>query len=481
MQQNGKITKGLLWNMAERFGVLGTRFILQLILARMLAPEHYGALSLMVIFTTLANVLVQQGFNTALIQSKEVTENDYSSVLWVNVAIAAVLYAVLYLCAPIIAEIYKMENFVVPFRVILLVLFPGAVHSVQLAIIGRELEFKKFFYSNMVGVILSGIAGIVVAWLDGGIWALVWQMLLHMVIVCVAMQILLKWKIRFVCDLARVKVFFSYGWKILASSLLDTLYQDLRGLVTGLKYDSNTLAYYNRGKQFPQFLITVVNNTVHRVMLPVMSAQQDHLQTVKKMTRNSMMLSSYIVFPVMAGLAGVATPLIHLILTDKWLPAVPYMQIYCFALALNPVQSCSLQAINAIGRSDVNLKLEVINKTVGITALVIAVFLFDSPIAIAMTGVITAIASCFINAVPNKRLIGYGYWEQVKDMLPSLLVSVCMFLAVLLVGTLPLPSFVLLIAQIFCGVAVYILLSAVFRLKPFGILVRMLFGKKKEP
>ena len=481
MSQNAKIAKGLFWNMAERFGVLGTRFILQLVLARLLDPAHYGMLSLMVVFTTLANVFIQRGFNAALIQNKDVTEEDYSSVFWVTMAVAALLYGLLYLCAPAIAILYKMPDFAAPFRVVCLVLFPGAINSVQLAVISRELDFKKIFYGNMAGVILSGVVGIIVAYQGGGVWALVWQTLLHMAVACVVMQPMLRWKIRFVCNLSRVRVLFGYGWKILVSGLIETLYQDLRSLVTGLKYDSSTLGYYNRGKQFPQFVITAVNNTIHRVMLPVLSAEQDDKAKVKMLMRNSIMLSAYVLFPIMAGLAGVATPLIHLILTDKWLPAVPYMQIYCFALALNPVQSCSLQAINAIGRSDVNLKLEVINKAVGIGALVIAVFLFDSPIAIAMTGVITAIASCFINAVPNKKLIGYGYWEQVKDMLPSLLVSLCMFLAVLLVGTLPLPSFLLLIAQIICGVAVYILLSMVFRLKPFGILVHMLFGKKKEP
>ena len=477
MSKNGKITKGLFWNMAERFGVLGTRFVLQLLLARMLDASHYGLLSLMIVFTTLANVFIQQGFNGALIQNKDVTDEDYSSVLWVTMAVSTLLYGLLYLAAPIIAKIYKMPDFVVPFRVICLVLFPGSFNSVELAMISRKMDFKKIFYGNMSGVVLSGIVGILIARQGGGIWALVWQTLLHMTIACVVMHGMLRWKFRFVCNLQRVKVLFSYGWKILVSDMLETLYQELRSLVTGFKYNSSTLGYYHRGKQFPQFVITAVNNTISRVMLPVLSAEQEDKTQVKALMRNSIMLSAFVLFPVMAGLAGVAMPLIRLILTDKWLPAVPYMQIYCFALALGPVQACSLQAINAIGRSDVNLKLGISNKTVGILALAISVFCFETPIAIAMTGVVTAGISCVINAIPNKKLIGYSYAEQLGDLVPSLLASMCMFALVLLVGRLQMPTIVVLMAQIVSGVAVYVLISAVFRLKPFKILMKLLLRK----
>ncbi len=469
-----KISGALGWKLLERFGVQGTQFLLQIVLARILDPEHYGALSLMVIFTTLANVFIQQGFNTALIQNKDVTQEDYSSVFWVTAGIAAVLYAVLFFAAPLIAAVYKMPDIVVPFRVLALMLFPGALNSVQIAKVSRELAFKKIFYSNVAGIVIAGVTGIVIACLGGGVWALVAQTVLNVLIACLVMRFTVKLRIRFVCNLKRVGQLLRFGWKLLVSGLLNTLYTDLRSLVIGVKYDSGTLGYYNRGKQFPQFLITAIDGTVQSVMLPAMSAQQDKRDQVRSLMRSSVTLSSYLVFPLMAGLAGVAQPLIELLLTEKWLPSVPYMQIYCFTLAFHPVQSCNLQAINAIGRSDLFLRLEIIKKCLGLGLLTAAVLCFESPVAIAMTGAIISAVSCFINAQPNKKLIGYSYLEQMKDILPSLLLSLLMLAAVLAVQLLRLSAGVTLVLQVVVGVAVYAGLSAAVRLTPFMLLLDQL-------
>ena len=297
------------------------------------------------------------------------------------------------------------------------------------------------------------------------------QTMLNIFVACIVMFVSVRWRPRWICQLSRVKVLFSFGWKILVSGLIDTLYQDLRSLVIGKKYDSGTLGYYNRGKQFPQFIINAINNSVQSVMLPAMAKEQDETTKVKSLMRNSITISSYIIFPLMAGLAGVATPLIKLLLTEKWLPCVPYMQIYCFTLAFYPVHTCNLQAINAMGRSDIFLKLEIIKKAIGITSLVIAVFCFDSPIAIAMTGVFTVFISCFVNASPNKKLVGYSYFEQMRDILPSFLISLAMLGCVLAVPLLGLPDILTLIVQVAVGVVVYVLLSALFRLSPFQLLL----------
>lgn len=473
------VTKGLIWKLLERFGVQGVQFVLQIILARLLDPAHYGALSLMLIFTTVANVFVQNGFNTALIQNKEVAEDDYSSVFWVSLGIAILMYMVVFLAAPFIGDFYGMQDIVLPLRVLALVLLPGAFNSVQLAKVSRQLDFKKVFFGNIGGIVVSGAVGIVLAYCGAGLWALVIQYLLNIIVACLVMLFTVKWFPRFTISWKRIGILFSYGWKLLVSSLLDTLYQEIRSLVIGKKYDSGTLGYYNRGKQFPQFLINAVNGTVQSVMLPAMSSQQENKQQVKKMMRQSIMLSSYILFPMMAGLAGVATPLVRLLLTDKWLPSVPYMQIYCFSLAFYPVHSCNLQAINAVGRSDIFLKLEIIKKMIGVASLVIAVFCFDSPIAIAMTGVFTTVISCFVNAYPNKALIDYSYAEQMRDILPSMFCALLMCCCVLLINELSLAPAVLLAVQIAVGVGVYAGLSVLFRLAPFKILVAVLLNLRK--
>lgn len=466
-----KILVGMLWKLLERFGMSGVQFVLQIILARILVPEHYGIMSLMVIFTNLANIFVQSGFNTALIQNKDVTDEDYSSVLWVSLMISLGMYTVLFFSAPWIAEFYSMSEIIVPFRVLSLMLIPAALNSVQLAMITRQMDFKKVFKSNIAAIIISGGIGIVLAYLGAGLWALVAQSLISVIVTCIVMWFTVKWRPCFVCNFTRVRVLFSFGWKLLVSSLLDTLYQDLRSLVIGKKYDSGTLGYYNRGKQFPQFVINAINGAVMSVMLPAMSERQEDKNGLKNMMRTSISMSAYIIFPMMAGLAAVAESLVEILLTEKWLPCVPYMQIYCFTLAFTPVHTCNLQAINAMGRSDLFLKLEIIKKTYGIIVLAIAVFCFDSPIAIAMTGVFTAFLGWFVNSFPNKKLVSYAYLEQIKDVLPSLLMSLFMCVIVLLVGLIELPTILLLIVQVLLGVALYVVLSMIVKPQPYIVLI----------
>lgn len=472
--------QAIFWKLLERFGVQGVQFLLQLILARLLDPDHYGILSMMVIFTTLADVFIQKGFNTALIQNKDVTEEDYSSVFWVSLAIALGLYVVLFFAAPFIAAFYEMPDIVQPLRVLSLMLLPGAFNSVQLAKVSREMDFKQVFRSNIGGVVLSGIVGIVLAFLGAGLWALVAQTLLNTVFACIVMFITVKWSPRFVCNMRRVKVLFSYGWKLLVSSLLDALYQDLQSLVIGKKYDADTLGFSNRGKQFPQFVINAVNGAVQSVLLPAMSAKQDEPAKVKELMRSSVMLSSYIIFPMMAGLAAVAPALVELLLTEKWLPCVPYLQIYCFSLAFYPVHTSNLQAINAMGRSDIFLKLEIIKKGIGLASLIFAVFCFDTPIAIAMTSAFTTVASCFINAYPNKKLIDYSYFEQMRDILPSFAASIAMCVIVMLADRLAIHALARLVVQVILGIAAYLLISGATGLAPFQMLLRMLRERKND-
>ena len=483
-QKERGVISGLFWKVLERFGVQGTSFLLQLILARILDPEHYGELSLMIIFITLANVFIQTGFNTSLIQNKEVTEEDYSSVLWISLAISVLLYLVIFFAAPVIAAYYRMPNIVWPLRGLSLVLLPGALNSVQLAKVGREMDFKKVFYSNVLGIVVAGAVGIATALLGGGLWALVVQNLLNVTVACLVMFVTLSWRPRLVCNLKRVAVLFRFGWKLLVSTLLNTLEESLYGLVIGKKYDSDTLAYYNRGMQFPQFIINAICGSLQSVMLPAMSAEQDDITRVKQLAQTSISLSSYLVFPMMAGLASVAEPLIRLLLTEKWLPAVPYLQVNCFVFAFYTVHICNLQTINAMGRSDWFLKLEIIKKIYGFALLAAAVIFFDSPMAVAMTGVVNAGISWYVNAYPNKRLIGYSFWEQVKDLMPTLLIALamcsCVFLTGFVCSFLKLLGLAILIIQVFVGVAVYLLFSMIFKPYPYCIIRDMVLRFLKK-
>lgn len=465
---NNRIISGFFWKLLERFSVSGIHFLLQIILARLLSPEHYGILSIMLIFIALANEIIQKGFSAALIQNKDVTEDDYSSVLWVSLGMALLLYLAVFACAPVIARYYRISDLVTPLRVLALMIFPGALNSVQLAKVSREMDFRKVFYSNIGGVVVSGAVGILIAYLGGGLWALVTQTLLNIVVVCAVMYFTAHMRMRFVCNLKRIQILFAFGWKLLVSSLFESLYGNLSGLIIGKKYNSETLGYYNRGEQFPQFIINAVNSAVQSIMLPAMSAEQDDRKRVKTIMRSSLLMSSYLIVPMMAGLAAVAEPLVRLLLTDKWLPCVPYMQIFCLSMSIYPVHSCNLQAINAVGRSDIFLKQEIIKIVCGLITLAIAVFCFESPLAIAAVGIVDTCFSWLINAFPNKKLIDYSIWQQIFDLLPTCLMSGGMFLIVYQVGRLVnLGHFGILVVQILTGVAAYVLMSVVFRPEPY--------------
>ena len=474
--------KAFFWKFLERFGVQGAQFVTQIILARIIEPELYGKISLMMIFVAFANVFIQDGFGIALIQNKEVEEEDYSSVMWFSLLIATVIYVFLFAIAPAIEIFFDVDDFALPFRILILILFPGAINSVQIAKASRELDYKQVFRGNVIGTVISGGVGVYLALKGEGIWSLVVQSLTAILAPCIVMAYTVDWKPRFVLKRKRLKKLISYGWKLLLSSLISTAYSNLQGLVIGKKYDSTIMAFFNKGKQLPDAVIRMINGSIQSVLLPVLARKQNDSVYAKIIMQQTLKLSCFVVFPIMAGLAGTAPNIVRILLGDKWLLCVPYFQIFCFCYAFWPVHTCNLQTINAMGRSDVFLKLEIIKTLYSVIALAIALAFFETPIAIASTGIFTAFISFAVNAHPNKKIIGYSFREQIKDLLPILVISAVMFLVVMLVGYIPMPLWGQLLLQILCGVSIYIGLSIAARLEMFWFCFEQLRGlvaKKK--
>ena len=378
------VIKSLLFKFLERMGYQGIAVVVQIILARLLDPSDFGIITMLTVFIAVSQVFVQSGLNTALVQRKDTTENDYSSVFWISLLIAGVLYLLLFLISPFIADFYKIPELSNVLRVLALILIPGAFNSIQNAKVQHEMKFKQLMWCTMISVVISGTVGIIMAYMGFKYWAVVGQQLTNQICICLTLMFFIKWHPRLVFEINRVRVLFQFGWKLLCSSLIDTFYQNMQALVIGKKYDKSTLGYYNRGNQFPNILISNVNGSIQSVMLPALSKHQDDKLKMKSMMRRSIVTSSYLIFPICMGLATVAVPLISVLLTDKWLPCVPYLQAYCFVYAFWPVHTANLQAINAQGRSDLFLKLEIIKKTIGIVTLCITVFCFKSPLAIVL-------------------------------------------------------------------------------------------------
>ncbi|MCM1006792.1 MAG: lipopolysaccharide biosynthesis protein [Ruminococcus flavefaciens] len=477
------VIKSLFFKFSERCGYQGIAFIVQLILARLLDPTDYGVLTLLTIFINVSQVFVQSGLNTALIQRKDVTEKDYSTVFYVSLTMAVFLYALLFFTAPFIGAFYDMPQLKNILRVLAINLLPGAFNSIQNAKIAREMRFKQLMYCTFGSVILSGIVGITMAYLGFGVWALVGQQLTNQIFVCLLMLIVVKWRPKPVFEFDRLKVLFGFGWKLLCSNLIDTIYKELQSLVIGKKYNSGTLGYYNRGKQFPELVVNNLNGAIQSVMLPALAQYQDDKEKMKSMMRRSIVTSTFIVFPIVMGLGVCADSLISLLLTDKWLPCVPYLRVCCFIYAFYPVHTANLQAINAQGRSDVFLKLEVIKKIYGLAILCITVFCFKSPLAIAMGSAFTTLISCFVNASPNKKLLNYSYAEQMKDIIPAMALSVVMGALVYGISFIGLTSWFTLIIQIVAGIVIYIMGAKLFHIESFEYIlsiIKEIIGKKTK-
>lgn len=458
------LAKSFFWKLLERFSVQGSQFIIQVLLARMLSPEHYGALAIMMIFINTANVIIQNGFNTALIQNQDVNDDDFSSVFWSVLGISCLIYVFLYVTSPYISSFYGMPYLDKPFKIICLILIPGALNSVQLSIIRRNMDFKKEFTSNLVSIILSGFVGVTLAYLGFGLWALVGQTLLNTVIACITMWAVVGWRPAFRFNKHKVGKLFNYGYKLVLAGLLDTLSSNLSGLIIGAKYSSASLGYYTRGNQFPNAIMGALNSAVQSVMLPALSMLQDDRLEAKKLMRKAMILSGFFVFPMMAMLAGIAKPMVQLVLTEKWLPCVPYLQIFCFSYAFWPVHTSNLQAINAMGRSDIFLRLEIYKKILGWCALAVAVFCFDDPISIASTSIVMTLIGCFINCYPNKYLLKYSYNEQMKDILPYFGLSIAIFLLLINMENMQYSQIIVIACQLTTGTLVYLALCHCLKL-----------------
>lgn len=466
------------WRFLERCGAQGVTFIVSIVLARLLDPTVYGTVALVTIFTTIMQVFVDSGMGNALIQKKDADDLDFSSVFYFNMAMCSVLYLIMFFAAPFIASFYRMPELTAIVRVLSFVVVISGVKNVQQAYVSRHLMFKRFFFSTLGGTIGAAVIGIAMAYLGFGVWALVAQMLFNAAVDTTILWITVKWRPKKMFSFQRLKSLFSYGWKLLASSLIDTVYNDLRQLIIGKKYSSGDLAYYNQGKKFPQLIVTNINTSIDSVLLPTMSKAQDDMAAVRSMTRRAIKTSTFLMMPAMIGLAVCAEPLVQLILTEKWLPCVLFLRIFCITYAFYPIHTANLNAIKAMGRSDLFLKLEIIKKTVGIIAILITMWI--SVQAMAYSFLVTTILNQIINSWPNKKLLNYSYLEQIKDMLPQILLSLGMGAAIYAVSFLHLSASLTLLIQIPLGVLVYWSGSKIFHVESYTYIIEMVKNFKKR-
>jgi len=391
--------------------------------------------------------------------------------LYATLAFAAVLYMAVFSFAPALARLYKNAQLIILFRVMGLSFFINAFKSVYSAYAYTNLQFKKFFFASSIGTLISAVVGIAMAWKGFGVWALVAQDMTDAVIDTLILYLSTNLKLGRVFSLTRLKSLLQYGWKIFATSVISLVYDQANPMIIGLRFLPADLSYYNKGNSFPSLINNTLNDTMSAVLFPVMAKVQDDIEDVRNITRRYVKVASYVIFPVMVGLFSVADSFIELLLTEKWLPAVPFLQIYCISYMFNLLQVGNLQAIKAIGRSDVLLKLEILKKGIYIFIIAAFVFLSPSPEIMAFNVNVCAVVGVTVNTLASRKLIGYYYRYQFADFLPNLMIACIMGVIVTLAGKLPIPLIVLLPLQVLIGAAVYVCSSLITKNENFYYLL----------
>ena len=467
------VLRGVFWKFAERVAAQLVSLIVSVILARLLSPSEYGIIAIVTVFIAIANVFVTGGFGAALIQKKDTDALDYDSVFYFTLGFTFLLYLILFFLAIPISRFYEIPLLKPVLRVLALSLPILGINSIQQAYISRRMEFKKFFQATIIGTLISAVVGIVMAFCGFGVWALVAQSLTNNVVDTIVLQLSIDWRPAKSFSLVRIRSLLSYGWKLLAQSLIVQLYGSLRSLMIGKIYTTSDLAYYTKGNQFPDLIAINIDTAINTALFPAMSRAQESVQTVKNMARKTTQITSYIMSPVLVGFMAAAEPFIHILLTDKWLPAVPFLRIECIILLFRVPQTAILQAIKAVGKSDTVLKCDIPIRIFALCVLLVSIRF--GVLCFALSGILITVFGTALYAVAAKGTIGYTGREICGDFIVNVVRAAAMGIATWFLGDiLPFSAFVNMLIQIVFGCAFYILISVVTQSKEFYYVVNLI-------
>lgn len=475
-----EIFSGLFWKFGERILAQGVSFLVSVVLSRLLLPDDYGVVAIVLIFINIANVFVTSGFSTALVQNKDANDVDFSTNFYCSLAMSTLLYGIIFVAAPFIAIFYDMPELVLVIRVFSLRVPLSAFSAIQHAYVERHMLFKKYFFSTLFGTLLSGIIGIVLAFYGWGVWALIAQYFTNTIVDILVLLFTIEWRPRLVFSVESAKSMMNYGSKILLADLSGTFFDQLRGLIIGKIYTSSDLAYYNKGNQLPNLISVNVIASIMTVLFPAISNINDSEERVRELTKKSTKTMAYVVMPMLMGLACVARPLVILLYTDKWAEAIPYVQILSISCAVGMIGSVSIQTIKAVGRSDIIFKIEFIKKPVYVILLVLGAMV--SPLAVAVTMLIYNIYGSAVNSHQLSRVIHYSCMQQLADLMSACAISFLMCVVVYPISMLHISYLLMLFLQIVIGGAVYVGLSILTKNESYYALTGIIkerYGKNR--
>ena len=478
MSFTGKqVIGGIGWSYAERMVAQAVSLIVSVVLARILIPEDFGIITIVMIFITICDAMMTGGLGNSLVQKKDVDEKDANTILLCSIGLSLFLYVLIYLTAPLISSFFEIPLLKHVLRVLGIRVVISGINSIQRAWIQRKLQFKKFFFSTLVGVVVSAVIGIAMAKMGFGVWSLVAQYLSNAFLGTVILFIIDDWSPSFNFSWDRARSMFSYGWKVLISTVLYTIIADIKSILIGKKFGPTDLAFFDQGNKFPNILIVNIDATIISVMFPVLSNSQTDLHNLKRMCRRSVKTCMYLVAPLLLGLLFIAQDFIMVIYTEKWMEAVPFLQPMAIFYLIRPVSTMCNQSIMALGRSDISLKISIISSIIIIGLLILAVFIIGDLIWVAYLAVMASLISASLFMVYGKKLFGYKIREQLIDILPNIGLALVMGIIVYSLHFLPINRVLVLVIQVFVGVTIYILLSFLLQIESFLYLIRIFEDK----
>lgn len=461
-----KTVSALIYKLIERGSAQFFSFIVQIILARIIMPEDFGAFALFSVLLAILNVSITYGYANSLIVNRDSDNVDFSTSFFFGIFLSCVVFLLIcYFSNDISYVLYDDYEKSLLVIVMSLRLPLSAINTIQISYVAKQLQFKYILYSTLGGAIFSGIIGIVVACCGYGIWALVIHNLSSLLVAAVIMWFLSDWKPQLLFSFSRLRIIYNYGWKIMAVGLIDTSYAQVRSFILAKGYSSSSLAYYNRGMSFPGYGLGLIETTIGSVLFPALSSCNNDVERMRSLTKRAVKCSTYVLTCLLSMLAAISAPLIIVLLTDKWKESIIFLQIGCFAYLFRPIQIINSCVVRASGKSGLLLKLDIIKKAIGF-ALLFSSMKFGVE-AIAWSFAATNIISCLINLVPNKRLLHYGCWEQSMDFISNLSVGIIVGLLVWFLNFMIENVYLLLFVQLISGLILIIFLSKLMGLESY--------------
>ncbi len=457
--------KGVSWSFVDSISSQGITFLVGLILARLLTPDDYGLIGIITIFISVFNSIVDSGFSNALIRKNDATDKDYNTVFVSNMVISLILCLILYFCSSLIADFFGRPQLDALLKVMSCIVIINAFAIIQRTLLVKRIDFKTQTKISLISSITSGVIGVVMAFKGLGVWAIVGQQISRQLLNTIFLWVYAKWYPKLQFSLESFKELFGFGWKLLVSGLIDTVWREIYQVVIGKCYSPATLGQYTRAQQFGSIFSLNLNAVIQRVSYPVLSSIQDDRVRLKAGYKRIIKITMLVTFTLMLGMAGAAEPMVRALVGDQWLEAVPFLQIICFQMMLYPLHCLNLNMLQVQGRSDLFLRLEIIKKCIALIPILLGIFINIYWMLIG--SVITGFLAYYLNAYYSGPAIDYAIKEQIKDILPSFCVAMSMALVIYAMSYIPISSFLLFPLQILAGAVITVALCKIVKLPEY--------------